>query len=74
VLPLNFVNPADYDKVKDGDKVSLLGLSKLAPGQTVECVLKHADGSQDKIELKHSLTEEQITWFKAGSALAANKK
>lgn len=74
VLPFNFVNPADYDKVREGDRVSIKGLAGLAPGKTVQCVLKHTDGSSETIELKHSMTAEQIEWFKAGSALAANKK
>ncbi len=73
VLPFTFVDAKDYDKVQEGDKISILGLSGLAPAKNVECVLKHLDGREDKISLKHSLTEEQIAWFKAGSALAANK-
>ncbi|MEW6055287.1 MAG: aconitate hydratase [Bdellovibrionota bacterium] len=74
VLPLTFANPADYDKVQEGDRVSIRGLASLAPGKSVECVIKHTSGAEDRIELKHSLTAEQIQWFKAGSALAANKK
>ena len=74
VLPLNFVNPADYDRIQEGDRVSLVGLAHLAPGKTVDCVVKHVDGSEDRLSLKHSLTAEQILWFKAGSALAANKQ
>jgi len=35
----------------------------------VECHVKHADGSVDKIVLQHTLNEGQIEWFKAGSAL-----
>lgn len=73
LLPLNFVNPDDYDKIREGDKISLLGLSGLAPGKTVECVVKHADGKEDRFQLKHTMTAEQVSWFRAGSALAANK-
>ena len=69
VLPLTFATPADYDKVKETDKVSITGLSKLAPKQPVEMVLTHADGKEEKIKLNHSMTAEQIEWFKAGSAL-----
>ncbi|KAJ8922957.1 hypothetical protein NQ315_001503 [Exocentrus adspersus] len=69
VLPLTFANPSDYDKVQPTDKISLKGLKNLAPGKPVECVIKHADGSSDKILLNHSLNELQIEWFKAGSAL-----
>ncbi|NUM87612.1 MAG: aconitate hydratase, partial [Bdellovibrionales bacterium] len=69
MLPLTFANPADYDKVKEGDKISLLGLGALSPGKNVECVLAHVDGSKDTIPLRHTLNAEQIKWFQAGSAL-----
>jgi len=69
ILPLTFVNPADYDKVLEGDRVSLLEIASLAPGRDVPALLHHKDGSQDKIVLRHTLNAEQIGWFKAGSAL-----
>ncbi len=69
VVPLTFADPADYEKVQEDDRVSLLGLKDLAPGSTVTVVLKHHDGTEDRFPAKHSLTEEQIEWFKAGSAL-----
>jgi aconitate hydratase len=69
VLPLTFRNPADYDRVKETDRVSLTGLAGLAPGAPIQAVLHHADGSTDKILLNHTLNAEQIEWFKAGSAL-----
>ncbi|MGC8762163.1 MAG: aconitate hydratase [Acidobacteriota bacterium] len=69
VLPLTFANPADYDKVEETDRVSILGLAQLAPGRPVEAVLHHADGTAERILLKHTLNEEQIGWFRAGSAL-----
>lgn len=69
VLPLTFANPQDYDKVKQEDRVSVLGLASLAPNHPLEVVLHHADGKEDRFSVKHSLTDEQISWFKAGSAL-----
>jgi aconitate hydratase len=74
VLPLTFVDPADYDKVQQGDRVSILGLAALAPGKPVQVVLDHADGSSDRFEAKHSLNQEQIEWFRAGSALNVLKR
>uniref|UniRef100_A0A915N464 Aconitate hydratase, mitochondrial n=1 Tax=Meloidogyne javanica TaxID=6303 RepID=A0A915N464_MELJA len=74
LLPLTFVNPADYDKVRPDDRVSLIELNTLAPGKKVKCVLKHKDGSKDVIELQHTLNEGQIEWFKAGSALNRMKQ
>lgn len=69
LLPLTFVNPADYDLVQKGDKISLMGLIGLEPGKDIVCILTHADGKTDTIQLKHTLNQEQIAWFKAGSAL-----
>ncbi len=69
LLPLTFKNPADYDKVQEDDRISLLGLSGLAPGKDVRCVLHHKDGKDEEIALKHTFNQEQLGWFKAGSAL-----
>ncbi|MBN8659573.1 MAG: aconitate hydratase [Candidatus Obscuribacter phosphatis] len=69
ILALTFSEPADYDKIRETDRVSLRGLSSLAPGKTVEMIVEHEDGTKEAIELKHTMTEEQIGWFKAGSAL-----
>lgn len=68
MLPLTFSNPADYDKVRPDDRVSL-SLADLAPGKPITCVLRHSDGSSDQFELVHTYNEAQIDWFKAGSAL-----
>jgi aconitate hydratase len=69
LLPLTFADPADYDLLREDDRVSLLGLADLAPGTTVRMVIKHADGSVDEATLVHTFNENQIEWFKAGSAL-----
>ena len=75
VLPLTFVNPADYDKISDvKDRISITGLDKIAPGVNVQATVTHPDGSTESFELKHSLNEEQVTWFKAGSALNVLRK
>ncbi len=69
VLPLTFQDPADYEKIRSDDRISIVGLAELAPGKPVKAIIHHADGSEDTIWLNHSLNEEQIEWFKAGSAL-----
>jgi aconitate hydratase len=74
ILPLTFSNPADYDKVMESDRVSLVDLKSLAPGSTVKGVLHHEGGAREEIALRHSLTAEQIEWFKAGSALNLLKR
>ncbi len=73
-LPLVFVNPADYDKIREDDIVTILGLSTFAPGKNLTMQIKHADGGIEKIELKHSFNTEQIKWFQAGSALNLLRK
>jgi aconitate hydratase len=69
VLALTFVNPSDYDKVQETDKISILDLSQIQPEKNIRCILHHADGTKDEILLKHSYNDFQIQWFKAGSAL-----
>jgi len=73
ILPLTFANPADYDKIQPTSKISLLGLNGLAPGKPVECEIKNGS-SVEKIKLNHSLNEQQIEWFRAGSALNRMKE
>jgi aconitate hydratase len=68
VLPLTFADPADYEKVRPDDRVTLR-VKGIAVGRPVTAVLKHADGTAEEIRLRHSLSAEQIEWFKAGSAL-----
>ncbi len=69
VLPLTFANSKDYDKVQEEDCMSVIGLKNLKAGQPVTVILQHKDGGEDKIQTNHSLSEEQIKWFKAGGAL-----
>ncbi|MEZ4987162.1 MAG: aconitate hydratase [Saprospiraceae bacterium] len=69
MLALTFVNPADYDKVRQDDKVTLLGFDTMTPGKNLTVVLLHADGSQDSFEVAHSYNQAQIDWVRAGSAL-----
>jgi aconitate hydratase len=74
ILPLTFTNPSDYDKVEEKDLVSIVGLGGLSPGKEVEVKLHHADGTTETLKVRHSMNEEQIAWFKAGSALNVLKK
>ena len=69
VLPLKFKNPQDYEKIKEDDRLSIGGLKTLSPGHPLTMTVTHADKSKNTVELIHSFTEEQIAWFKAGSAL-----
>ena len=69
VLALTFEDSVDYDRVQEGDRVSVTGLAEIAPGKPLTCHLHHADGSRETIQLRHSFNEVQIDWFRAGSAL-----
>ncbi len=69
MLPLTFTNPNDYDRVREDDRVSITGLAGFAPGAPLHCVLGHADGSVEEFPLTHTFNENQIGWFRAGSAL-----
>jgi aconitate hydratase len=69
MLALTFANPADYDKVRQDDKVTLLGFESFAPGKPLQIRLDHADGTSETFAVNHSYNEQQIEWVKAGSAL-----
>eukprot|EP00753_Platysulcus_tardus_P018139 PLAT6738.2.p1 GENE.PLAT6738.2~~PLAT6738.2.p1 ORF type:complete len:780 (-),score=415.14 PLAT6738.2:152-2203(-) len=70
VLALTFSDPADYDRISGHDKVSIRGLAGFAPGTPLTLNVQPADGSAAfDVELSHTFNEEQIGWFKAGSAL-----
>ena len=71
ILPLTFKDPGDWDRFEAGDRVSVRGLQALAPGKPVRVTITKAGGRAETIEALHSLTAEQIGWFKAGSALNA---
>jgi aconitate hydratase len=69
MLPLRFADPADYDKIREDDRVSIRGLAALAPGRPVTVVLHHGGGTEETIQCQHSFTTEQLAWFRAGAAL-----
>ena len=69
LLPLNFANPADYDKINPTDRIDIVGLAGLAPGKNLTMVVHPENGAAWECELTHTFNDEQIGWFKAGSAL-----
>lgn len=68
VLALTFKNPADYDLIAEGDKLTVR-CSSIAPGQDVEVEVKHKDGTTDTFLAAHTYNQQQIDWLRAGSAL-----
>jgi aconitate hydratase len=73
VLPLTFQDPADYERFGQNDQVSITGLYTLEPGRPVTVRIKKPDGRTEELQLRHSMTREQIAWFRAGSALNAGQ-
>ncbi len=69
VLALTFDNVKDYEKIQEKDLLTIRGLKDIAPGKNLTLQLKHADGTTENIQVKHTYNAEQIKWFKAGSAL-----
>jgi len=69
MLPLTFANPADYDQVREDDRLSIVGLAAFAPGSPLRLILNHSDGTVEECLLHHTFNENQIGWFRAGSAL-----
>ena len=69
LLALTFRDVADYERIRADDRLSLVGLASLAAGSPVECAVRHADGSSERLWLDHSYSDAQLAWFRAGSAL-----
>jgi len=69
VLALTFADPADYDEIREDDRISIRGLMDFAPEKHLAMVITHADGTTHTAKLNHSYSPIQIEWFKAGSAL-----
>lgn len=75
MLALTFSDKADYDKIREDDRISVSGFASFAPSSKFTVTLKHADGTTESFLAEHTYNETQINWFKAGSALnySANK-
>ncbi|GAB5552995.1 MAG: aconitate hydratase [Saprospiraceae bacterium] len=69
MLGLTFVNPADYDKVRQDDLISITDFAQMTPGKNLTVQLTHKDGSTESFEVAHTYNQAQIDWISAGSAL-----
>ena len=69
LLALTFSDTDDYERIREDDRISLLGLSYLEASKSVKCIVHHADGTTEELSLNHSFATSQIEWFRAGSAL-----
>ena len=71
MLALTFADKDNYKKVREEDKISIVGLKEFAPGKPLTAILYHADGTEESFAVNHTYNELQIKWFKAGAALNA---
>ena len=74
ILALTFADKEDYNKILEGDKLSVTGLKDFSEGKQLIVVINHADGTSDKIMANHTYNAAQIEWFKAGGALNLIRK
>jgi aconitate hydratase len=74
MLGLTFDVEADYDKIQENDTFNFIDLKDFAPGKQLTLEIVHADGSKDVVKLNHTYNAQQISWFRAGSALNMIKK
>ena len=69
MLALTFVNAEDYDKIQEDDTFDFINLESFAPNTPLQIQITHSDGTTDTILANHTYNEQQIGWFRAGSAL-----
>lgn len=69
MLALTFADKDDYKKIREEDRISIIGLKDFAPGRPLTAILYHADGTEESFAVNHTYNDLQIKWFKAGSAL-----
>ena len=69
MLALTFAQSTDYDKVREDDKISVIGLKTFTPGEPLTVILTHSDGTSEQFPVLHTYNKQQIEWFKAGAAL-----
>lgn len=74
MLALTFANKEDYNLIQEDDRFDFIDLKEFAPGKPITIVAKHKDGSSDTIIANHTYNDQQIEWFRAGSALNLIKK
>ena len=74
MLGITFDNEADYDLIQEDDTFNFIDLKDFSAGKLISVEIIHADGSKDMIKANHTYNEQQIEWFKEGSALNLIKK
>ena len=73
LVPLTFADPATYDLIGEDDRINVLDLPPV-PGENQRCQIVKPDGTTIDFEGVHTFSDEQVEWFKAGSALNVVRK
>ncbi len=74
MLALTFANENDYDKIQEDDQFNFIDIQDFAPDKPLTIELVHKDGSKELIKANHTYNQQQIAWFREGSALNVIKK
>src|SRR5690606_1063512 len=69
MLALTFSNENDYDLIRENDIFNFIDLVEFAPEKPIHLEILHSDGTKNIMELNHTYNQQQIDWFRAGSAL-----
>ena len=69
MLGLTFANEEDYNKILENDVFNFIDLKEFAPGKPLTLEIVHENGTKENISLNHTYNDQQIEWYKAGSAL-----
>ena len=69
LLGLTFNDENDYEKIQEDDRFDFIDLHEFAPDKPISIKVRHKDGSEDVIVTNHTYNENQIEWYKSGSAL-----
>jgi aconitate hydratase len=68
LLPLTFADPATWEQIGERDTVTVHDLPPV-PDKPVRCSITRPDGSTVTFDALHTFSDEQVEWFRAGSAL-----
>ena len=71
ILPLEFKDEKNYDRIDEGDQLELRGLDHALDEN---CVMLNNLSKNESYELVHHLSEYQIRSIKAGSVLKLTEK
>ena len=70
IMPLLFSDPADYDRIEQGDTIRIENARRqLGVGKPVEAELVKKDGTVVPVKLTHTLSEDDVRIIMAGGML-----